>query len=70
MAEPNHAGFHNELRLTARELTLRIMICPPGMICAAAHKGAIQFMECSEKSCAKRNSWRSQIMPAFTMNCA
>jgi hypothetical protein len=40
MAEPNHAGFHNELRLTARELTLRIMICPPGMICAAAHKGA------------------------------
>ncbi|MBQ4452371.1 MAG: hypothetical protein II912_08395 [Clostridia bacterium] len=56
MAEPNHAGFHNELRLTAHESTLRIMICPPGVNCAAAHKA--QFNSWSEA----RNHARSQIM--------
>ncbi|MCR4615270.1 MAG: hypothetical protein K5756_03895 [Clostridiales bacterium] len=47
--------FDNELRLSARELTCRHEL-PCGMNCATAHKGAIQFMERSEKS------WQSQIM--------
>ena len=48
--------------LRAHESALRVMNCPAGMNSAAALGGAIQIMERSEKSCAKRNSWRSQFI--------